>query len=270
MTLTNLQNHYHQQDKLVFGLYNQLNHIRYESDFILPLFADFSTAHTADITCGSSRFLAYVSCGVSAEEIRLVFQVKKGHSPTNEMPNCILLTSTGQAEHLLGIDSTEYEIVFKSRPGPMSIESSLISSSVFNLSLSSNVDTLVDRGTEIFNFWNRFIKNQKINITVTCNPDCQNLIKWASSIFNVNIEYHQLSEAGTGYSAVMQKFNKITDNKLHLWVYNITETLYLEYLLPWVDQDTCWYHTQSKNLHLFETTRGPEKVLRKMIGNFVK
>ena len=270
LSLSTLKMEYFKRHSRVLGLYNHLNHIRYDSDFTLPLFANFSNSYTTEIACGSSRFLANISCGIPAEEISLVFQVKHGCSPLSEIPNSVLLNSTAHAEHLLGINDTEYEIVFRSHNGPISVESSIISGSVFNLSLPNNVDTLIDQGTRIFDFWNRFTKNQKINITITCNPEHQHLLKWDSNLFNVTIEHH--NDCGFCFGAIMHQFRNNVDDKLHLWVQNITEPLHLELLLPWADPDICWYHTQNKKVHLFETTRGPESMLRtiKMIGNFVK
>lgn len=255
-----LSKNFHTRNSPFFGLLKNLVQVRTNTNFSMPLFA---TGNDSVLTCGSTRFIAHTICNSSPEQISVVFQLKSGERLPAEI-NAEQISSTEHFNNLAGLDDTAYTIEFLTNGEP-----AVSMSTIHQLDYQpSGLSNLVNMGNSIFDFWQRFTHENQIKITVSCaNP---NQITYDPSLWNVEIL--RLPENTFGYGAVMKKFQDANDNKLHVWI-NGNYHVDLEHLLVWPDnRGACWWHTQDKNLHMFETTAGPQSVHRTIaiIGNIVK
>lgn len=255
-----LVKNFHTRNSPFFGLLKNLIQIRSTTNFSMPLFA---TGNDSVLTCGSTRFMAHTICNSPVEQISAVFQIKSGeHLPAGI--NAKQVQSTEHFNLLAGLTDTDYTIEF-STGGEPAVGTSIIHQLNYQPAGQSN---LINIGNSIFDFWQRFTHENLIKITVSCTDPTQ--ITYDPSLWNVEIL--RLPENSFGYGAIMKKFDEVSDGKLHLWI-NGNHRLNLEHLLPWPDtRGACWWHTQDKNLHMFETTAGPQSVHRtiSIIGNIVK
>lgn len=255
-----LVNNFHKRNSPFYGLLKNLVQIRIDTNFLMPLFA---TGDHSVITCGSTRFAAHQLCNSSPDQIAVVFLL----NPGEKLPTDITAERIQSTEHfdlIAKLTDTNYTIDFNTN-GPPRVSSSVVHQLDYQVGGQTK---LVNQGNSIFDFWQRFTHENKIKITVSCtNPD---QITYNPSLWNVEIL--RLQENSFGYGAVMQKFQEPSDGKLHVWI-NGNYHLDLEQLLVWPDnRGACWWQTQDKNLHMFETTAGPQSVHRtiSIIGNIVK
>lgn len=244
-----------------FGLLKQLVQFRMNGrNFSMPLFA---TGNNLKLTCGSTRLIAYAICNSSPDQIPVVFQLNPGEF----LPDNIKVEQVQSTDHfneLADLVDTDYTIDFFTGGEPV-VGKSMLHQIDYQ---PEGINNLINIGNSMFEFWQRFTHKNRINITVSCNDPSQ--IKYDPNIWNVEIL--KLPEHVFGYGGIMKKFDEASDGKLHVWV-NRNHRLTLEYLLPWPNNHgVCWWHTQDKNLHMFETTAGPLSVHRtiSIIGNIVK
>jgi hypothetical protein len=255
-----LSNNFHTRNSPFFGLLKKLVQTRTNTNFSMPLFA---TGNNSVLTCGSTRFIAHSICHSPVDQIATVFQLKSGERLPSGV-DAVQIQSTDHFNSLAGLNDTNYTIEFSTSGEPL-VSTSLIHQLDYQLAGQSN---LINFGNSIFDFWQRFVQDNRIKITVSCADPKQ--ISYDPEIWDPEILY--LPENIFGYGAIMKKFQESNDEKLHLWI-NGNFHLTLEHLLVWPDnRGSCWWHTQDKNLHLFETTAGPQSVHRSIsiIGNIVK
>ena len=258
--------YYHSQDFASLGLLKNLVDHKRENNFDLPLFARLSKG-SALITCGLSRLFALAASHVEAKDIKFFLQATKGSTFSNAITQQAVST-TKQAEQLSGIETINH-ILTMDTAEPHYIVSSVIRDSVYNKNPGEQY-IFADQGRSTMEFWSKFISDGLINIQVHCNESSLPLIRFNPTIWRVN--YH-VEDMGTFlYADILDKFHKQADDKLHLNVYNITEPLDFEYMLPLVDKNNSWYHTQNKKVHLYETTQTDNGAEQPIVPwpNFVK
>jgi len=255
-----ISKNFHKRDSPFFGLLKNLVQVRMNTNFSMPL---FSTGGAPVLTCGNTRFIAHTICNSPPDQISVIFQLKSNE----QLPAGINAEQVQSTEHfnlLAGLTDTDYTIDFFTNGEPK-VSRSVIHQLDYQ---PDGISNLTNIGNSIFDFWQRFTQENRINITVSCADPTQ--LTYDSNIWNVEVV--RLPEHVFGYGAIMKQFQEPRDKKLHLWIdrdFHLT----LEHLLVWPNnRGSCWWHTQDKNLHLFETTAGPESVHRtiSIIGNIVK
>lgn len=247
------------------SLLKQLCNTRLEKKFDLPLFADYNNECTT-ITCGNTRFTAEVLCGTEPDQIPVFFQTVKNHH-FSELDQAFRITSTEQAEILVGIDKLDYKISFLQSDQPCVINS-VLRNTIYDS--NSEYETFASDGQFIVDFWNKYVIDDKINLTITCDPDTVKFVEFDPKIWNV--KYNLQKMHGFSFSDILNEFHHSTTNGLNLYVYDIKNKFNLLYLLPWTSSNSVWYHTLNQKVNLFDTSRGPATACWPIVsmGNFVK
>jgi hypothetical protein len=253
------------QNPRYFSLLNKLCHHRMEKPFDLPLFADWKQGPV--LSCGNTRFTAEIVCGASPNSVPVFVQVPKGTPTPAALSQATAITSTAQAETLAGMEQVEYKLNFSQTDQPVVI-TSILRNTVFEA--DSGYSTFEDDGNFILEFWKKFTRNGRINITVSCNPETQRHVDFNPDIWNVKFNFMPM--LGFSFGEILAKFGKPDNDELNLYIYDIEKSFNLCYLLPWANINSVWYHTQNKKINLFETTRGGATACWPivMMGNFVK
>lgn len=241
--------YFHSQDFVSLGLLKNLVDHKKENNFDLPLFARLSEG-SIQVTCGLSRLFALAACQTKAKDIKFFLQTTK-KSKFNNVINQQVVSTTKQAEQLSGIEKINHILTLDPAP-PHYVLSSVIRESIYNKNTEEQY-IFADQGRSTMDFWSKFISDGRINIDIHCNESELPLIRFNSNIWRVN--YHVKDMGIFLYADILDKFHRQEDDKLHLNVYNITEPLEFEYMLPLVNKNNSWYHTQNKKVHLYETTQ---------------
>jgi len=252
------------QNQKHLALLKQLSNTRLEQPFDLPLFTDWRRGEI--FTCGNTRFTAEILCGTLADQIPLFIQTEKGSTP-EQLVDAQRITSTAQAEEVSGIQNIDYRLTFESCAQPVVI-TSVLRNSVYET--DSDYSTFEENGQFIVNFWQKFMHDGRINITVTCNESSVKFINFNPDIWNVNFVFEKMS--GFSFGEILSKFNRPDNQNLNLYVYEPAHPFNLSYLLPWTTTNSVWYHTLNKKIHLFDTSRGAATACWPIVamGNFVK
>lgn len=260
-----IQNIWQDQSVKHFSLLNQLANIRIKQPFDLPLFVDLRAGPV--FTCGCTRFVAEILCGSQADQIPVFFQTAKGVRPP-ELETAIAVTTTHQAEEISGMDQCEF-IMNMSQSLTPTVIGTVLRNTIYEA--DSDYSTFEEQGHFIVNFWKKFTHDNRINLTITCNPNVRSLIHYHENFWNVKFNFSDIH--GFSFSEILGKFNEPNpNNELNLFVYDITQPFNLEYLLPWTTTNSVWYHTLNKKINLFDTTRGAATSCWPIVcmGNFVK
>jgi hypothetical protein len=263
------------QELTELGFIKHLTELRKETAFSLPL---FGSALSADsdiplLTCGGSRFTATFLSGQPLDTIPCLWQMPKG-TLNQIIGPATLVTNTLQAEELCNLEMIEYHLEFDYNDGKPVVISSILRGTEYSLSLKdaqrNNLFTATGKGT--MSFWDSHKeKNSKqIKITVACNSESQDLVKYDAS--NWEVTFVDLATPDFSFSNILSQFGNPQNPQLLLELRGITESLRLEYFLPLVDKNKVWFYTNDKKVNLIDTTKGPASATWPIIewGNFVK
>jgi hypothetical protein len=227
--MSRLTDQWLKKDQFSLGLIKKLATVRFEQEFDLPLFAHWQDPSI--ITCGTSRFTAEILHGIEADKIPVFFQTQKNQLP-KELTNAMTVQSTQQAEELFPTDHLSYQLTFSSDASPV-VMSSVLRDSVYNVDPdhSGTQESFIIQGQLTIDFWRKFTHNNRINITITCNKQSKQFINFDPTIWNVTFQSELM--AGFSFAQILSKFNKPDDDQLNLYVYDISTTFDLLYLIPW-------------------------------------
>jgi hypothetical protein len=257
-------NYYTHGDYRIISLLKHLAQSRLTAPFELPLFSDLRQGQS--FSCGSTRFTASVLCGVDPEQIPVIFQTEKNIAD-HRVGQAIPVTSTAQLNQLADLAHKEFSLSFSQESHPQ-VLSSILRNTIHEGDPERN--TFQEDGIDIFKFWQRYQENGRIKLTVSCSPHTRSLISFDPLVWDVTFVDYQ--HQGFNFGEILSKFGEKGPGQLNLYVYNITESFHLEYLIPWTNSNTVWYHTLNKKVHLFDTSRGSSSACWPIvaIGNFVK
>lgn len=258
-----IKTYYTSKDYNIMSLLKHLATERMEHPFSLPLFTD--TRQGNIFSCGTTRFTANVLCGSGLEDMPVVFQTEKNAGPPSTIAQKI--TNTDQLHELANLAQYNFTLMFTQGANPK-VMGSVLRNTIYEK--DSAKDPFNENGKFIFDFWSKFTHNGLINVTVSCNEETQKLISFDPEIWNVT--WTELEHNGFGFGQILGKFGEANTPNLNLYVYNISTPFPLEYLLPWGHSNHVWFHTLNKQVHLFDTTRGPATACWPIVamGNFVK
>lgn len=262
-------------DKKQLGFIHHLSTILLNDEFVMPMFGIMPPEATEpEITTGLTRMIASIMNGRTAREIKTVIFAHKGQNVT-QLENVKPLTSTVNFEKIYGLNDIDYEISMSDNvQGDMS--GFRFNRSVLKYSIYDKKDQALPHtqlGANVVSFWNRHVKKDKILLNIRCTPETEQFIQ-PSKIFDCNIVYEDSSEWQWSYGKILGSYRKTEtplsydESRIHLWLYDITQPIYLELLLPWITgQYTCCY-TKNKKALFFDTSGDVTSM--QIIGDWVK
>ena len=248
-------------DKKNLGFVNHLSNILINDEFIFPMFGVVPNGSTEpEITVGITRMIASIMNGRTAQELKTVIFVPNGQTVT-QLKNVKPLTSTENFEKIYNLADIDYEISMSDCvAGDMSkfkFDRSVLKYSIYDKKDQALPHTQV--GSNVSTFWARHIKNNKVLVSIRCTPEVEKLIQ-PSTIFNWNVVHEKADEWQWSYGKILGAYRKTEtpmaydDSHLHLWLYDVTEPVYLDLLLCWMTGQYTCSHTKNKKALFFDTS----------------
>jgi hypothetical protein len=268
-----LLQHYRERETAVLGLVKQLVDIRRKEPFAMPLFGSFLGVDIPHLTCGTTRFTATVLAGQDLKKTPCIWQLPKGETRAILGPTT-LITSTLHAEELCNLEQVEYTLGFQYNKGQYTVSNNGLRDSAYNLDASdkSVQARLTEIGEDIMKFWDRHraAETNKIKITVACDPHVQQFVAYNHNDWDVT--FVDLETLSFSFTHVLAEFANSANPRLKLELRDVTDRFSLEYLIPLVEKNKVWFHTQDKKLNLVDTGKGPASACWpiEIWGNLVK
>ena len=252
------------------GWARHLSQQRLVDKFILPIFGSMDPiSGTTKVQCGNSRLDACFLCGVLPEEIPMI-AFSKSHMHLSTAAE--LLQSTQQFNNLFNLDKIDYRIVFEETD----TQDVIFLNSILRYTVYDEADQLVPHKTidiECKKFWKKFQQpNSKYKIQVHSTAQSRSYIV-DSNMFEIEYIEKNPSEWELSYGMMLGAFNECSRIKnsvpnLQLWLYNVTEPVNLELMIPWMSDQHNFYKTQNEKAVIidgFHKSTGLQ-----VIGNWLK
>ena len=284
---TDLYKKYHQQaidvitkhameeNKKNLGFINHLSNILINDEFVLPMFGTVpGSASDPNITAGISRMIASMMNGRTARELKTVIFAPKGQT-VPQLENVKPLTSTANFEKIYNLADIDYEISMSDSPaGDMS--QFQFNRSVLKYSIYDKKDQALPHtqaGANVLNFWGKHLVRDKIHLNVRCTPEVEKLIQ-PSKFFTWDVVHEKTEEWQWSYGKILGAYRKTEnplgyeESQIHLWLYDVTEPVYLELLFPWMTGQYTCCHTKNKKALFFDTSSDVTSM--QLVGDWVK
>jgi len=261
------------RETAVLGLVKELTDIRRKEPFAMPLFGSFLGVDIPYLTCGATRFAATILAGHDPGQTPCIWQVPKGETRAVLGPTT-LITSTLHAEELCNLDQVEYTLEFMYDNGKYKVTSSVLRDTVYDLSTSGDSKQLnfTEIGEDIMKFWDRHrnAETNKVKITVACDSHVRQFVAYNHNDWDVT--FIDLDTPNFSFTHVLAEFANSLNPHLRLELRGVTDKFLLEYLVPLVEKNKVWFHTQDKKLNLVDTGKGPASATWPIavLGNLVK
>lgn len=273
--IDDITKHAMEENKKNLGFINHLSNILVNDDFVLPMFGTVpSGASTPSITAGISRMIASMMNGRTARELKTVIFAPKGQT-VSQLENVKPLTSTGNFEKIYNLADIDYEISMSDSPaGDMS--EFQFNRSVLKYSIYDKKDQALPHtqaGANILNFWGKHLKRDKIRLNIRCTPEVEKLIQ-PSKFFTWDVVHEKAEEWQWSYGKILGAYRKTEiplgydESQLHLWLYDVTDPVYLELLFPWMTGQYTCCHTKNKKALFFDTSTDVTSM--QLVGDWVK
>lgn len=248
-------------DKKQLGFINHLSTILLNDDFVLPMFGVVAPgSDQLQITAGLTRLIANTVNGHTARELKTVVFVPTGQN-TSQLQNAKPLTSTVNFEKIYNLADIDYEISMSDNAkGDMKdfrFDRSVLKYSIYDKKDQALPHTQL--GANIVNFWDKHIKKDKISLNVRCTAEVEKLIQ-PSKIFDYTVIHEKHDDWQWSYGKILGAYRKTEvpsawdESKIHLWLYDVTEPVNLELLLPWMTGQYTCCHTKNKKALFFDTS----------------
>ena len=262
-------------DKKNLGFINHLSTVLLDHEFVLPVFGVVpADSDELKITTGLTRIIAGIMNGRTAQDLKTVAYAPKEQTVPH-LVNAKQLTSTKDFVKIYNLDDIDYEISMSDNAnGDMSefqFDRSVLKYSIYDKKDQALPHTQTGAGTTAF--WDKHVKREKILINIRCTPDTEKLIQ-PSKIFSYNIIHEEPGEWQWSYGKILGAYRKSEtplsweESRIHLWLYDVTEPIYLELLLPWVTGQYTACHTKNKKALFFDTSNDVTSI--QIIGDWVK
>ena len=284
---TDLYKKYHQQaidiitkhaieeNKKNLGFINHLSNILINDEFVLPMFGTVPSGESEpNITAGISRMIASMMNGRTARELNTVIFAPKGQT-VPQLENVKPLTSTANFEKIYNLADIDYEISMSDSPaGDMSkfqFDRSVLKYSIYDKKDQALPHT--QAGANVLNFWGKHLKRNKIHLNVRCTPEVEKLIQ-PSKFFTWDVVHEKTEEWQWSYGKILGAYRKtenplgFDESQIHLWLYDVTEPVYLELLFPWMTGQYTCCHTKNKKALFFDTSSDVTSM--QLVGDWVK
>jgi len=264
-----------EENKKNLGFIHHLSNILINDEFVLPMFGILEP-NTKDlkITAGTTRMVASIINGRKNNELNTVVFVPKGQAAP-QLEHSKPLTTTANFVKIYNLADIDYEIgMSDSAAGDMSafsFDRSVLKHSIYDKKDQALPHTQL--GSGILGFWNKHVRNDKILLNIRCTPEVEKLIQ-PSKIFKWNVIHENADEWIWSYGKILSSYRKketpltYGESHAHLWLYDVTEPVHLELLIPWMTgQYTCG-HTKNKKALLFDTSADVTSM--QVIGDWVR
>lgn len=238
--------------------------------FVLPVFGSINTDTMLHVQCGNSRIDANIMCGLGPEEIPMIaFSSSRMHIA----PPAERLQSTQQFNDIFKLDNIDYKLVFDS---PDSAKITFLNSILRYTTYEDSFETTTRYSVDTFDcmsFWKKFqSKDSQFKIQIHCTPETRSHVV-ASNLFKVEYIDKKASEWEISYGMMLGAFNKEFRNAksiptLELWLYDVTEPVNLELLVPWMSSQHNFYKTQNDKAVIIYGDQVAQGL--QVIGNWVK
>jgi len=273
--IATIVNHALAADKKQLGFIQHLSTVLFNDEFIMPVFGMVrANSDQLEITTGLTRIIASMMNGCTAEQLKIVVYAPVNHSVT-QLKNAKSLTSTANFEKIYNLKDIDYEISMSDNAkGDMSefrFDRSVLKHSIYDKKDQALPHTQL--GANIMNFWDRHIRTDKILLNIRCTPEVEKLIQ-PSVNFNYKVIHENADEWTWSYGKILGAYRKTEtplgydESQIHLWLYDVTEPVYLELLFAWINGQYTCCHTKNKKALFFDTSNDVTSM--QVIGDWVK
>ena len=217
-----------------------LAQIRMVENFVLPIFAGYNPdVNQLSIQCGHTRMMACLMCSIPQEKIPMIVFLKHNqHVPALAQP----VQSTQHFSDLFDLDQTDYELTYNIDDA----ENVIFCTSV----LRHTIYEIPAQHREVGNnnykkFWTRFRQlNNKFKIQIHCTAHTRSFVG-ESDIFEIEYVEKNSHEWQLSYGILLGAFDKPQTAHLQLWLYDVTEPVHIELMMPWMLEGKNFYKTQN-------------------------
>jgi hypothetical protein len=263
-----------EDNKKNLGFIHHLGNVLINDEFVMPMFGIVpSGSNRPNITAGMSRLVASMINGRTARELKTVVFAPKGQTPT-DLENIKPLTSTANFEKIYNLTDVDYEIGMSDAiAGDMTnfqINRSVLRHSVYDKQDQALPHTAI--GKSVLDFWDKHrLRQYKIHLNIRCTQETEKLIQ-PSKLFTWDIVHEKNGEWQWSYGKILGAYRK-TENpyestQINLWLYDVTEPVYLDLLFPWITGQYTCCHTKNKKALFFDTSTDVTSM--QVIGDWVK
>lgn len=248
------------------GLINNLAEVRRTEPFLLPLFGSIINDSGFVIGTGATRLVAYAMNQVPAEHISCVVYTNNHNAP-EDFEIVKEIHSTAEFEQLFNLENIDYRITLNAHQDEFYFTSSIIRHTVYDQPIPHLPATNL-----CLEFWRKFIENEETNqikIEIHCTEQVRELVQ-PSLLFDTTFIHEPADTWGWNYGKLLSCYRHDdvkNKGKLNLWLYDISEPVYLDLLIPWTTSKCSSYYSMNEKSVLFETSHITS--LQK-IGNWVK
>lgn len=255
------------------GWLNHLAHQRLNNKFILPIFGSVdSSTGLQHIQCGNSRVNACIMCGITSDEIPMIgFSAARKHL---SIPH-VRLTSTDQFNKTFELDNVDYRLIFgfeNTNSTEINFMNSVLRHTVYE-SPPETSSYYSAKTADCINFWEQFqTPDGKFELQIHCTSETQSLVI-PGNLFDIEYIEKKPTEWELSYGMMLGAFNKKVrgsqaKSKLQLWLYDVTEPVNLELMIPWMSIQHNFYKTQNEKAVIIYGENQSNGL--QAIGNWVK
>lgn len=251
------------------GIIKSLANERLIQPFILPPMLIVNSAGKIELTTGTCRLMGELMCGTSPKDWSFIMYAVDDKFKT-EFDTVIEIVNTEQYEQLYKLTKIDYQIVMTvDEQNTIRFLNSIVMYSLYDNS-QHDKRWMLSASAKSKLFFDRIKQDEKIKVEVHCTESVAKFIPASDKNFTFDVVYEDADEWQFSYGTMLSAYspdNKSSNNVLQLWVYDITEPLYLESLVLWLDVDHTAYYTKNRKVVAFVTTHATSI---KEIGDFVK
>lgn len=253
-------------DKKNLGFINHLANTALNDHFVMPFFGVTDSAGNVKLTCGHARLAAGFLNSRPADELKIVvFVPKSGKAP--KIRNAKSLLTTAEFEQVFDLQDIDYEISMSDCAQGNGTELEF-TRAVLKYSIYDKKDQALPHtatGHDLTSFWDRHVKHEKIHINVRCTAAAAKLIQ-PSELFKTYITIESDNEWQWSFGKILGAYRKNEGPSLYekaqinLWLYDVTEPVNLELLLPWMGGQFNACHSKNKKALFFDTSTDPTSI----------
>ena len=253
-------------DKKNLGFINHLANTALNDNFVMPFFGVADSAGNVKLTCGHTRLAAsFLNSRESSELKIIVFVFKGGSAP--KIQNAKPLLTTAEFEQIFDLQDIDYEISMSDCAEGNGTELEF-TRAVLKYSIYDRKDQTLPHvtiGHTVTSFWDRHVKNEKIQLNVRCTAEAAKLIQ-PNELFKTYITVESDNEWQWSFGKILGAYRKNESPNLHdkiqinLWLYDVTEPVNLELLLPWMGGQFNACHSKNKKALFFDTSTDPTSI----------
>jgi hypothetical protein len=253
-------------DKKNLGFINHLANTALNDNFVMPFFGVADNAGNIKLTCGHTRLAAsFLNSRESSELKIIVFVFKGGSAP--KIQNAKPLLTTAEFEQIFDLQDIDYEISMSDCAEGNGTELEF-TRAVLKYSIYDRKDQTLPHvtiGHTVTSFWDRHVRNEKIQLNVRCTAETAKLIQ-PNELFKTYITVESDNEWQWSFGKILGAYRKNESPNLHdkiqinLWLYDVAEPVNLELLLPWMGGQFNACHSKNKKALFFDTSTDPTSI----------